>query len=88
MSRRQTDRELHIGNLVLAVIGTRKLECNSEQCQNEITLVHRLISHVRNTLIGQGVILTLIEKNFLAEGWLGVALSQSRYKGSAAGLDG
>lgn len=77
---------MHIGNLILTVICSGKLKGYCKQSKDKIPFVHRLVPHIRDTLVGQGVILTFVKQDLLAEGWLGVALSQSRYKDSAAGL--
>ena len=87
MGRRQAYRKLHIYDLVLAVLGSGKLKGNGKQREDKIPFVSRLVPHIRDALIGEGIILALVEQNILSEGRLCVAFPKPGHKGPVVGFD-
>lgn len=59
MGGRQTYRKLHIHDLILAVVCSGKLKGNGKQREDKIPLVSRLVPHIRDALIGEGIIFAL-----------------------------
>ena len=87
MGGRKTYRKLHIHDLILAVVGSGKLKGNGKQREDKIPFVSRLVPHIRDALIGEGIIFALVEKDILSEGRPGVAFPKSGHKGPVVGLD-
>ena len=87
MSGRKTYRKLHIHDLILAVVGSGKLKGNGKQREDKIPLVSRLVPHIRDALIGEGLIFALVEKDILSEGRPGGAFPKPGHKGPVVGLD-
>lgn len=59
---------------------------DSKERQHKETLVLGLVPHIRNALLGKGIVFPIVVQHIFAEGRSGVAFTQTGGKGFVSGF--
>ena len=88
MCGRQPNGKLNVHQLIRCVPACGiDLISNGEQRQDEEPVVLRLIPDIRDTLVREGVILSVVEHDIIAKGRPGITFHQAGGKCPAGSLD-